>query len=201
MKRILTAAIAAAAVMVASNSSQAALIGYTLVIDGNVNVPTYTLTNDSAAAQITSFSFTVGHSGRNFDYVQAITAPAGGTANLIIGDTANSGARTTSFQIDYTGFDPGEFASNNTDVDIGNITLDYRNTFFNNGAEPNSVITVDFSDGQTLSQTVADQTAGQSSYTFSQSANPVPVPAALPLLAGAVGLLGAAGWRKSRRKV
>lgn len=199
MKRILAAAIAAGAIAGMSQAANATAIGYSLTISGNVNVPTYTLTNTSITALITSFSFTVGHSGRNFDYVQAIVAPAGGTANLIVGDTSNGGTRTTSFQIDYTGFDPSEFASNNTDVDTGNVALDYRNTFFNNGSEPNSVISVDFSTGQTLSQTVADQQTGQSSYTFTQRASVVPVPAALPLMAGAIGVLGFAGWRRSRR--
>lgn len=69
--------------------------------------------------------------------------------------------------------------------------------FFNNGAAPNSVVTVGFSTGDIIDFTLPD---GVAPYSYSQSSDTsvVPVPAAMPLLAGGLGVMGLVGWRRRK---
>ncbi|MEC9434913.1 MAG: VPLPA-CTERM sorting domain-containing protein [Pseudomonadota bacterium] len=173
--------------------------GYTLEIDGSTNVPVFQLTNDSTSATLDSFSFSIGDTAYNFDYAQSIGADVGTMGfTLDTGDTLNGGARTDLLAFTLTGFDPGEVFGFETDIDPdnSNVTVDFRDVFFNNGAAPNSVISVAFSDGVTFEYTLPDA-AELSSYTFSQSVSDVPLPAAAPLLGA--GLAGLAFFARRRR--
>ncbi len=193
-----------AAVLFWVAGAEAATVGATLVISGNTNVPTFALTNDSAAARLERFTFTIGHASRGFDYVQQLTAPTGGTATLNSPDDVNNFERSQIIDIAFTGFSAGDTISFVADVDneTANATLDYRNTFFNNGTQANAVFTAFFGGGEVLSLTLPDQTAGRTSYSFSLSGpaagtpTPVPAPAAAPLLVAALGALAVARRRR-----
>ena len=197
----------AAALMLASGTASAATTGFTLVISGNdQNIPTLSLTNISTTAMLTEFSMTIGDTSRNFDQIYTITAPAGGSATLIGGSSSQSGnnsasGRTNAFSINFSGFDPSEFARWDVDVDIDNDNTveDYRSVFFNNGTAQNSLVSALFSDGRTVDLTLPDGANDLSSYTFTAATqvSAVPVPAALPLLATALGALGFASRRRN----
>lgn len=185
-----------ASLALAAQPAMALEIGYTLVINGSTNVPTFTLTNDSDAARITGFRFTVGQAdGFNFDYVGSFsyTPVASFTAAVDVGDTANGGARSDAFVISFVGFDPLETFAMVADVDedSNNSTENYNSVFWNNAGEVNSLMEVTFSTGAVLSQVAPDPETTTPIYTFSQtSATAVPVPAALPLLGGGLAVGG-----------
>lgn len=180
-----------AASLATAATSVSAATSFNLTISGNPNVPVFTLTNTSSAAQLETFSVSIGLLSRNFDYILALTDPGGGSSTVTAGDGVNNGTRVDVLGLSYTDFDPGETASFEADVDSDtgnqNVTLDYRNTLFNNGTGPNSELTATFSDATTLSFTIPDQTAGLNSYSFDVSAAPIPLPAGLPLLVAGLG--------------
>ena len=189
-------------------------IGFNLTINGNTNVPTFTLTNQSTTAQITDYSVTIGNTDFNFDGVTAQSFTTGsGTATLVTPDASDSGGiRADLIDFNFTGFDAGEVFQHNGDVDVDNSNTiqDYRTTMFNNGAALNSVITVGFIDDGIVGELVLempDDTNGvQPSYTFSargnidtgQGGGTVPEPGALALFG--IGLLGLGVAARRRRK-
>jgi hypothetical protein len=195
----------------ASLPASAATVGYSITIgtggalNGTFDYPAFTLTNLSdPGTSISSINFTIGDPTFNFDRVTNSIAPAGGTMVRTIGDNANGGPRTDLFAFDFSGFDAGDFATWRAEIDPDsfNAARDFRSVFFNNGGivVPNSLVSVLFSDGFMLDLTLVD-TGSASSYTFSAShetVSAVPIPATLPLLAGAFGLLGLARLRSGR---
>lgn len=184
-----------------ASTASAATLGFTLTISGSgqtgANEPRFVLTNNSASAQITDFDFGIGNTGYNFDGFYNIIAPAGGTASANVDANTNGGSRVDVINAAFTGFDAGENAQWNVDVDIDTLNTfeDYRTVLWNNGAALNTVFTATFSTGDTLSVTAPDA-AVVSSYTFSASSAPaVPLPAGLPLV-----LTGLAGFALLKRR-
>lgn len=168
-------------------SANAQAIGYVLDVFGSTNIPTFALTNSSDTANIESFSMTIGDTSRNFDTGTVTSAP-GISFTLNSPDTNLSGGIRSDL-VDFSfsfGFEPGATFSFTADVDIdsSNTTQDYRSVLFNNGAAPNSVITLGFSGGLNLSQEMPDASF-LSSYSFSQS-EVIPGPAIAPLVFGLV---------------
>ena len=54
---------------------------FTVKIEGDTNVPTISVTNNSPNLEITRFDFTIGDTGFNFDgSTQDVTHPPGGSA-------------------------------------------------------------------------------------------------------------------------
>ncbi|SFI36913.1 PEP-CTERM sorting domain-containing protein [Albimonas pacifica] len=186
-----------ASLALGAQPAMALVVGYTLEIGTNTNLPGFTLTNTSDTAQITGFRFTVGQAdGYNFDYVSSFSySPvASHLATIDVGDTANGGARTDEFVLSFTGFDPLEEFSMVADVDPDsfNDTVNYNTVFWNNAGSVNATMEVTFSTGQVLSQTAPDPVSVTPSYTFSQSsaASAVPIPATLPMLGAGLALGG-----------
>ena len=202
-----TAALAAAATL-AAGAANALTIGFSLMLSGDANVPTFALTNTSTRAAIESFDFTIGDVTRNFDAVTLLEAPAGGTSALLFGSATQGGSsatggRTDNFTIGFTGFAPGLTSRFTTDVDRDDVNSleNYRVRFFNNGEAPNSVITVLYDTGSILTLALPDQTTQLTSFTFAQSVEvaPIPLPAGLSLLGGALFGLVVASRRRRRR--
>ena len=194
------AAVAATGFGVAAHAST---VDFRLTLSGNSNSPTMALANISTAAgaEIDEITMTIGDTSRNFDVIDNLGAPSGGSATLTFGDSAKGGARTDSFTIGFTGFNSGSAASWKTDIDRDNSNTieDYRLVLFN-GTAPNATVQVSFSTGDLLSLTLPDASRVPS-YTFTVSgpvgpAAPVPLPASLPLFAGGLGLLGFLGRRR-----
>lgn len=188
----------AAGLAVSGVAAQAAgVVGYQFDIFGNdTNVPNMTLQNNSAIETITGLSMTIGATNYNFDAVYFLAPSPGGTIGVVQGDgNASGGTRVDQFVVSFTSLDPSETAAWRVDVDIDNANTveNFRTVFFHNGASPNSVLSVTFSDGTVLSQTLADQgsaTDDRFTYTQSQSPAAVPLPAGLPLAATGLAALG-----------
>lgn len=194
-----------------SGGAQAATIGYQLTIRGpNFDQPIFNILNTSSDALINSLVFTIGDTTHNFDRFFRSTnviLPTGGGITLNYGDFVNGGnlippdfGRYNRFELGFTGFDPGEVAQVQGEIDPDNFNqnLDFRTVFFNNGAAPNSVVTVGFSDGSFLSMGLADQTAGQASYVFAQMQTLAAVPLPASALFLGAGLLGLGLMRRRR---
>ena len=188
LKSLLTAG----ALAVAATGATAATYGFELTMSGSANIPTFTLENTGTSAAITQFSFSVGDTTRNWDAIYTFSPPPGGTMTLLQGDTNDSGGvRVDVGIIGFTGFDAGETASWNADVDPdnSNTSIDYRVVLFNNDAADNAQLIATFDNGQTLSLIMPDA-PNAGSYTFAASAAPVPLPAGLPLLVGGLAVFG-----------
>lgn len=214
---VLAALVLAPALGSAGAATVTASFDFTL--SGNANVPTMTLLNSSTGDfRITGFSLTVGHAQRGWDFVQNLTGPAGGSATLNSPDALDGNARSDVIDIDFGGFDPTLQASWTADLDgvNSNTTYNYRNSLFNNGTQPNAVLTVDFEAfGATLAGVspfslgfaLPDNASSTlTSYSFSDlrefsignGSNDVPEPGVLSLvLAGLLGL----HWSTQRRRM
>ena len=192
-------------------AAEAGFVGYSLTISNSsangANVPEFSLTNDAASTEtITGFQFTIGQTNRNFDSANVI----GGSDPSIVSmlqspDTLNGFARSDVIDYRFLNFSAGRTFAFNTDLDIDNQNSveNFRSVFFNNGAAPNSVITVDFSDGTRLvSDLLPDANGNLTSFTFSDSANlaAVPEPGSLSLF-GLLALGGVAARSRKRRRV
>jgi hypothetical protein len=174
--------------------ANAATTGFTLLINGNTNVPTMTLTNDSTLAQLIRFTLTIGNTTRNYDSVTNTSPPPGGSFTLNSPDTNSSGGvRSDVIDIAFTGFDPAEQFSWDADFDIdnGNTNENYRTVLFNNGTADNAVATAFFLGGSSVALTLPDGNATATSFTFSASeVSAVPLPAALSLMLLGLGTFG-----------
>lgn len=205
----------AAACLAAPAHAAAVNASFSFTLSGNTNVPTMTLVNTSDAGfRITGFSLTAGRTDRGWDYVQDLTAPAGGTATLLSPDAVNNGLRSYTIAIGFSDFGAGAQAGWEADLDgvSTNVTTNYRDSLFNNGAAPNATLNVAFEalvDGLTqapfsIGFDLPDGSSSASSYTFSGQRSftldgptpTVPEPGALSL--AATGLLGL--WLMRRRR-
>ena len=73
---------------------------FTVKIDGDANVPTIHVTNNSPNLEITRFEFTIGNTAKNFDgSTRTLTAPPGGTVPMSPGaNGTNPGGASPSGQ-------------------------------------------------------------------------------------------------------
>jgi|GEM_PF-6820177 len=158
-------------------------LGYALRINeppvnsdnGTNNVPDFTLENissESGGMEIKKFTLTIGDTNYNYDFVRSQTAieDSGSTLEFTPNspDLVNDDDKMIeTVDYDFSGFDPGDIFRFEADVDpdVGPSppTLDYRKILF-----PNAVVTVEFSNGATLSQTLAPVDTGKATYQFVQ---------------------------------
>jgi hypothetical protein len=196
MLRYSLAAMALGGAVFAGTAAHASVIGFQITLDGDVNIPTITLVNQSDTALITNFMMTIGNTAYNWDAVVNVVNPAGGGSILNMPDNnLSGGARSNVIDIDFSGFDPTEFSSFDGDVDIdsSDTSEDFRTVLFNNGGAANSHVLVSFSNGTSLGLDLSDGTPGLTSYTFSASQD-VPVPAGAAMMIG--GLAGLTWLRR-----
>lgn len=189
--------------------AEAQVLAYTLGISGNTNVPVFTLSNDSTVGGVglTGITLTIGNTAQNFDaaYLENVGTTGIGFTRLSPDNNDSGAIRADFLQYTFTGFDPGESFIFSGDIDDDNVdsTEDYRVVLFNNGdAVPNSVLTVNFSNGASLSQSLSDQPPGLQAYSFSQSTGIIvaaPEPGTLALLgAGLLPIMGAVLRRRHK---
>lgn len=99
-------------------------------------------------------SATVGDPDWNFDLVTGVGAMEDNgdplASVLTTGDTAQGGVRTDEVAFSFTGFEPGDRFTFSADLDPDSFDgpSDFRQVYFNNGAAPNSAISVGFTEGQ-----------------------------------------------------
>ncbi len=188
-----------------ATGASAATYDFTLEIWGaSNNTPYIRLINNSTSYEITGFSMTAGHTAWGFDHLGSIAYSSGNSYSVdaSVGTLLKTNDNLPSHVVplNFTGFGYDEFFRMIPDLDrmagSGGYGY-YKTTFFNNGNEPNSLITVVFSDGTTLSGYLPDW--GEfSSYSFTSAdllaASPTPIPGAIWLLG--TGVLGLFGLRK-----
>ena len=195
-------------------SADASVIGYTLDINNPVfntanlvnNVPDFRLTNTSDTASIAAFNLTIGDNDFHFDFVrsQSIFNDSGAVLSFTLNNPDYVNDHVGDGIIDYifAGFDPGDAFQFEADVDphVGNVVQDYREILF-----PNALLTVSFSDGNSLSQNLAPADVGLAGYRFSQRLDTslvprpqsdLPEPGSLALFGLGLTGLGLAARRK-----
>jgi len=131
---------------------------FTVKIEGDTNVPTISVTNNSPNLEITRFDFTIGNTAKNFDGdEQGVTPPPGGTAART---QPGIGLRSDVVSFSLANFGPGETFTFKVDLDTdgSNDVQNFNNVFFNNGSAPNSVATV-FAGAASATRTLNDNPA------------------------------------------
>lgn len=157
------------------------------------NFAKFSLTNTSTSAEISQVSITIGKRNYNFDIVRT-------NGKVVRGDTVNNKRRVDHAVMSYSNFAAGSSQIFRLDVDRDRKKkrnkADYARVLFNNGKAKNAVVTVTFSNGETLT-TMLDDTnkrspfskkkyKGRGSYmslasatrslTVPPTTNPLPVP-------------------------
>lgn len=132
---------------------------------GPFNTTAFSLANNSGpGVAITGFTLTVGDAAvYNFDEIYAsaeqfLSGNGAQTASLLVGDRNQDLVVTDLFTYAFTNFTPGVSFLGQWDIDQdnGNVEADARAVLFNNGAAPNAVLSVTFSDGSGIDYTFPD---------------------------------------------
>lgn len=188
--------------------------------------PDIRITNTStfANADLTRFQMTIGRTSANFDFaIHQQTLPSNSGATSVPGktvnvpDTLSNNVGADQLDISFTGFNSTPASADESvrfRLDIDNdvspdvptnfnnfIAVPNSGIFFNNGAEPNSVVTVTFlyaGHNRQLMLELPDQLAVGNSYTFEMMQNPIPEPGTMTMLAAGVLIIAAARFRRSR---
>ncbi len=210
MKSLIAGALAAGALLLGASAANAAT-GFTMEMTKNGNTfdtALVTLMNTSSTASLTSLTLNFATSPYNIDRAVSFTRLGAGGVQLnwsiLSPDSSDGSVRSDLLSMTFTGFEarnPDEGLSFALDFDPDNSNssdMDFRNILFNNGALNNAVLTVGFSDGTSLTQTLADG-APQTSYLFTGStAGAVPEPMSWALMI--TGFAGVGGMMRSRRR-
>jgi hypothetical protein len=204
--------VAGVALLACAGGAFAGQADFRLDLHSLPNQPTFELRNlASSTADITSFNFTAGPANRGFDFYDQVVS-TGPTFTFNGLDTVDNGLRSHAVDLDFAGFVPGTLFSFRVDLDgfgnpvnaSNNIVLDFQTVFFNNGSTvQNSVLTVQYADGQVLSLTLPEtplELPGTPSnhyqFALSEFSNPIPEPQTYAMLLAGLGLLGFAARRK-----
>jgi hypothetical protein len=207
MRAMFAAAAAAGTLAIAAPAAAATSFSFDMGPNGgSYDTALVTLTNTSDLASLVSFSIDFAPSPANIDRASSFTRLNDGGANIswtvVSPDTSDNGVRADWLRMTFTGFEARNADEAlrfhiDFDPDTGNASnQDFRNILFNNGALNNAVLTVGFSDGVTLSQTLGDG-APQASYHFTGSTAAVPEPATWALMI--MGFGGAGATLRRRR--
>ncbi len=211
LPRMLIAAAGAVVVMGMAGQAFASPIRFSLKLSGPLDATAVLLWNKSSIAEITDLSMTIGDTTFNFDRAGLESIPTDtGTAltyALDSPDAANGIVRDDTLTYSFGGFDPGDQFGFRFEIDPDSFDaiVDYRTVLFNNGAAPNSVISVSFMEGidtETLDVTMTDYddpTYKANVFSGRGHIGQVPEPASMALFGlGLVGL-GLMTRRRSRR--
>lgn len=153
------------------------------------NTTYFTLSNASTdGISITGTSLTIGDENYVFDNVyldreQFLGGDGTQTADLLVGSRNDDNSGPGVFTYAFTNLTPSVSFRGMFDIDqLLTFQADARQVLFNNGAAPNAVWSVNFSDGSVGQLTLPDGSATQDSYTFTVT----PAPGAMLLLPAAL---------------
>lgn len=182
-------------------SAVAATIGYKFTIsDSNLNAPFLTLENTSSPGiGLIGFQFTIGDTDFNFD--RATNENDFGnniTATLLSPDDPDDNTRSDLVDYSFSGFDAGDKFEFQADVDKDDVNSveDFREIFYNNSPAPNSEITVTFSGGDVLTETIPDN---PDDLVFAQSGSITAVPSPGTLGLVGLGIVGLGAFIRKRK--
>jgi MYXO-CTERM domain-containing protein len=182
-------------------SAGAAAVGYQFEIDdSNPNAPFLTLDNTSSPGiGLVGFEFTIGDTGFNFDRATSEDDFGNNITRMLISpDDPDDNVRSDRLEYSFSGFDSGESFEVQVDIDEDNKNTveDFRTIFYNNDGVPNSDITVTFSGGDVLTQTVPDN---PDDLVFAQSGSITAVPSPGTLGLVGLGIVGLGAVIRRRR--
>ena len=209
----------ASALVLPAVASAAPLVGFDLRITpyrgggsnaGNFGFPYADLTNTSDSADIVDYQLTIGDESYFWDLSRVNASsqvPSASATNVAPGEVIdNVGGDVIHYTFAPGVFTPGTTFSHRSDIDrqseVGAAEVytenqpDFRNVLFDLGGSDtadNALVTVTYSDGQTLSTRVPEFPAATSNdyYSFSFSGSQVPEPSALCVIGlAAAGALG-----------
>jgi hypothetical protein len=173
-------------VLFQSSTVNASLYDFAFSITGSGN-PTMTLEN-SGGALISALCITIGDTVYNFDS-STVSSAIGIGYDLIIPDTnSTGGVRSDEIRFTFTVFDNDEKFrfTGEIDVDNANTSEIWHVIMINNGALPNSILSVDFADHHHVDLVLPDAPAPITDYSVSYQADlATPLPASA-LLFGSV---------------
>lgn len=111
-------------------------------------------------------------------------------------DTLNNAIGTDEIDYDFLGFDPRDIFQFEADVDEDGTSFveDYRDVLF-----PDAVLTVGFSNGETLSQVLNPADTNLTSYEFTQTAKTSVLESGVTLLKALLGICAFAFWLQDSR--
>ena len=125
-------------------------IRFSLKLSGPLEATAVLLWNKSSTAEITDLSMTIGDTTFNFDRagLESIATDTGTALTYALDspDAANGIVRDDTLTYTFGGFDPDDQFGFRFEIDPDSFDaiVDYRTVLFNNGAAPNSVISVSF---------------------------------------------------------
>lgn len=143
-------------------ASLADTVGYGLAAQESLTAPgfqygNYVVTNQSSTqcgVHITYFSMEIGGDWQ-WDWNDANSGAAVLGSKTDLG-TNNDGVVAQLYEVNYSAFAEGDFHDSSLDIDGRSLTRDFSAPHFDNGADPNTVVTVRFSNGQELTTTLSD---------------------------------------------
>ncbi len=125
------------------------------------------ITNRSREVGISSVELSVGNTSKHFDAAYSFSHPGVASHSVMTPDEDSAGAVTDDrIIVNFTGFDPGEYAYWTCDIDNNDSPSDPRRILFNNGSAENAILSVTGTNGETVNITLPDGPAGQGSYLF-----------------------------------
>jgi hypothetical protein len=152
-------------------------VPFTLTISGSADDPTFEFANRSRL-KVRRLRITIGHGERTYDSVSGITTSSGASVTSQSPGTGGGGSHSQTIDLSLANFGPGATLRFKADLDILLLgvpiasSVNYRTVLFNNGAEPNAVVTVDTEEGQSQTLTLPDDPDNPNapSYTFARGA-------------------------------
>ncbi len=147
-------------------------VPFTLTLSGTGDDPKFVFVNRSRLT-ISRLRITIGDTRRVFDSVTGITTSAGASVTDQTPSAAEGGGSSGTIDLSLSGFGPGARLEFTADLDlVGDLTTvqNFRTVLFNNGAEDNSIVTVNTQEGPSDTLTLPDNAADPSApvYTFSK---------------------------------
>lgn len=161
-------------------------------VNNNFNVPDFQLTNTSdPGVSITDFQLSIGDTTFNYDFVRNESVVSDPNNDLVFTlntvGRVNDGSGDDILSYSFLGFDAGDSFRFEVDIDAdgAGVIEDVRDVVF-----PAGSAFVTFSNGNTRGNTFDAADPNGTSFQFTQNLPttlaPVPVPATLPLLLGAL---------------